>query len=142
ASNSVGTSAMLFYLAVYVFMVAGAFGVAALVGRTGDGRHSLDDYRGLGRTNPALSAALTVFLLAQAGVPFTSGFLAKFYVIGAAVSAHSYWLGLVAMLSSVITAFVYLRIVLAMYSEDPDDARPFRVPAAPRAALVLCVLAT
>ena len=53
-----------------------------------------------------------MFLLAQAGVPLTSGFLAKFYVIDAAVEAGSYWLGLVAMLSAVISAFLYLRIVL------------------------------
>jgi NADH-quinone oxidoreductase subunit N len=137
-----GTQAALFYLATYTFTVAGSFGIATIVGRTGDNAHRLEDYKGLSKRAPLLAIAFLVFLLAQAGVPFTSGFLAKFYVVGAAVSAHSYWLGLVAMLSSVITAFVYLRIVLAMYSEDPDDARPFRVPAGARTALVLCVLAT
>ncbi|MBI2705844.1 MAG: NADH-quinone oxidoreductase subunit N [Actinobacteria bacterium] len=151
ASNGVGTSALLFYLAVYVFMVAGAFGVAALVGRQGDGRHSLDDYRGLGRTNPLLSASLVVFLLAQAGVPFTSGFLAKFYAIGAAVSAGSTYLAVVAVISSVIAAFIYLRIIVAMYMSEGGDGgaelRPtpedhIRVPATAGFGIALCVLVT
>jgi len=121
AANPVGTSSMLFYLVVYVFMVAGAFGVAALVGRTGDSRHGLDDYRGLGRTNPAVAAVFTLFLLAQAGVPFTTGFLAKFFVIGAAVSAGSYYLAIVAVIASGIAAFIYLRIVVAMYMSEGGD---------------------
>jgi len=90
-----------------------------------------------------LAFALLVFLLAQAGVPFTSGFLAKFYVLGAAVDARSYWLALVAMLSSVISAYVYLRIVLAMYSDAPDEAAPpIRVPLGAKVAITVSVLAT
>ena len=72
--------AALFYLAAYTFMVAGTFGVVTVVGRRGDGHHALDDYRGLSRREPLLALAFTVFLLAQAGVPLTSGFFAKFYV--------------------------------------------------------------
>lgn len=138
-----GTSAVLFYLATYSATVAGSFGVATVVGRTGDNAHSLDDYKGLSRRSPFLAFSFLVFLLAQAGVPFTSGFLAKFYVLGAAVSAHSYWLALVAMLSSVISAFVYLRIVLAMYGEDPAEGAPsYRIPAGARAAIAISVILT
>ena len=57
----------------YTFLIAGTFGVVTLVGRKGDDHHSLDDYRGLARSRPVLALALTVFLLAQAGVPLTSG---------------------------------------------------------------------
>ena len=78
---------MLFYLAAYTFMIAGTFGVITVVGRTGDGAITSRDYRGLAQSNPLLSFVLTVFLLAQAGVPFTSGFFAKFYVIIASVDA-------------------------------------------------------
>ena len=138
-----GVQSTLFYLATYTFTVAGSFGIATVVGRRGDNAHQLADYKGLARRAPLLAFAFLVFLLAQAGVPFTSGFLAKFYVIGAAVDAHSYWLGLVAMLTSVISAFAYLRVVLAMYGSDPDEAAPrIPVPAGARAALVLSVLAT
>lgn len=138
-----GTQSALFYLATYSFTVAGSFGIATVVGRRGDNAHQLSDYAGLAERSPLLAGSFVIFLLAQAGVPFTSGFVAKFYVIGAAISAHSYWLGLVAMVSSVITAFVYLRIVLAMYGEDPDESRPrLKVPAGARAAIALSVLAT
>ena len=95
----------------------------------------------------------TVFLLAQAGVPLTSGFLAKFYVIDAAVEAGSFWLALVAMLSAVISAFLYLRIVLTMYVGTGDEERGRRAAACPpgrgsacpwrpAVALVVAVVAT
>ena len=134
AASAKGTASCLFYLAAYTFMVIGSFGVVTLVGRTGDARHSLDDYRGLGARRPVLAFAFTLLLLAQAGVPFTTGFFAKFYVVQAATEAHSYWLAIVAMVSAVIAAFLYLRIVLAMYASDADaaDTTPRRDPLAGR----------
>ena len=95
---------------------------------------------------PGLALTFAVFLLAQAGVPFTSGFLAKFYVIGAAVDADSYALAIIAMLSAVVSAFIYLRIIVAMYMTDTEEgAEPagrIRVPFAAGLALVLCILFT
>jgi NADH-quinone oxidoreductase subunit N len=140
-----GVQAALFYLATYTFLIAGTFGVITLVGRKGDGHHSLDDYRGLGRSRPGLALLLAVFLFAQAGVPLTSGFFAKFYVITAAVDGGSGWLAIVAMLSSVISAYLYLRITVSLYMSDADEA-----PAVPRLAipvgagisLGVCVIAT
>ena len=125
-----GVQAALFYLATYTFLIAGTFGVITLVGRKGDGHHSLDDYKGLGRSRPGLALLLAVFLFAQAGVPLTSGFFAKFYVITAAVDGGSAWLAIVAMLSSVISAFLYLRITVSLYMGDPDEeaAAPPRHP--------------
>ncbi len=152
AASDRGVSAALFYLAAYTFMVAGTFGVLTVVGRRGDGHHQLSDYAGLGRREPLLALALVVFLLAQAGTPLTSGFLAKFYVIDAAIESRSFWLALVAMLSAVISAFLYLRIILAMYGSSDDaetadgaaaTAGPrLRVPAAAGIALVIAVVAT
>ena len=143
AATDRGTEATLFYLATYAVTVAGSFGVVTVVGRTGDGAHALADYRGLARRSPLLAGAFLVLLLAQAGVPFTSGFLAKFYVIGAAVDARSFWLGLIAMLTSVISAFVYLRIVLAMYDSEADEAGPkLSVPVGARVAIAASVLVT
>ena len=143
AATDEGVQAAIFYLATYTFTVAGSFGVVTIVGRTGDNAHDLSDYKGLAKRAPLLAGAFLVFLLAQAGVPFTSGFLAKFYVIGAAIDSGSFPLGLVAMLSSVISAFVYLRIVLTMYSDDADEGAPtFTVPVGAKIAVVTCVLAT
>ena len=84
-----------------------------------------------------------MFLLAQAGVPLTSGFFAKFYVIDAAVDAESYALAVIAMVSAVIAAFLYLRVIVVMYLSEPEDgavepAGPrVRVPAAAAAGLVV-----
>jgi NADH-quinone oxidoreductase subunit N len=148
AASDDGVQAALFYLAAYTFMVAGTFGVATLVGRKGDGRHALEDYKGLGQTRPALALTLAIFLFAQAGVPLTSGFFAKFYVITAAVDAGSVWLALIAMLAAVIAAFLYLRIVVTMYMGDAEDESAaaatagITIPPGAVIALALCLLVT
>jgi len=134
AATGRGVQAVLFYLAAYTFMIAGTFAVITVVGRTGDGRHQLSDYKGLSHSNPVLALVLTVFLLAQAGVPFTSGFFAKFYVIVAAVDADSWVLALVAMVSAVIAAFLYLRLVVSMYMSTPEgdeDTAPAELEGGP-----------
>ena len=145
AATARGTSAALFYVLTYTFMIAGTFGVATIVAGKGDDRHGLDAYRGLSRRRPGLALAFTVFLLAQAGVPLTSGFMAKFYVIGSAVSAHSYALAIIAMISAVISAFVYLRVVVAMHMTDEteEEAGPrVRIPFAAGIALAASVAVT
>ncbi|HWH34048.1 MAG TPA: NADH-quinone oxidoreductase subunit N [Acidimicrobiales bacterium] len=129
AASDRGVAGALFYLLAYTFMAVGSFGVATLVGRRGDADHGLDAYRALASRRPVLALAFTVFLLAQAGVPLTSGFLAKFYVIGAAVEAGSYALAIIAMVSAVVSAFVYLRIIVAMYMGG--DAAGAPAPALP-----------
>ena len=86
---------------------------------------------------------MTVLLLAQAGVPLTSGFVAKFGVIQAAVEEHSYAIAIIAMVASVIAAFLYLRIMVSMWVTEPesgDAARePIRVPLWTGVALALSV---
>ena len=121
AATHRGTAAVVFYLAAYAFMVIGTFGVLTVVSGSGDRRTSLDDLDGLGARRPVLALVLTIFLLAQAGVPLTTGFVAKFEVIGAAVEARSFWLAVVAMVSAVVSAFLYLRIVLSVYLGSPAE---------------------
>jgi NADH-quinone oxidoreductase subunit N len=120
-----GAQALLYYLLAYTVMVAGTFGVMSLVGAgnagRGDGAHSLDDYVGLSRRRPLLAGLLAVLLFAQAGIPFTSGFLAKFQVIVAAVDSGASVLAGVAMLSAVVAAVLYLRIVVSMFLVDEPE---------------------
>ena len=127
----------LFYLLAYTVIVLGSFGVVMLVARSGDGDTSLDAYRGLSHRRPLLAFTFTVLLLAQAGVPLTAGFVAKFDVILAAVDARSYVLAIIAMLTAVIAAFLYLRIIVTMYmGDDATETAPLiRVP--PSAAVGL-----
>jgi NADH-quinone oxidoreductase subunit N len=145
AGSARGIAGSLFYLLAYTFMVLGSFAIVTVVGRRGDARHEVEAYRGLSSNRPALALAFTVLLMAQAGIPFTTGFLAKFYVIAAAVDSGSYILAVIAMLSAVVAAFFYLRVIIVMYSApaEGDDA-PARLPV-PRsvaAALVVAVAFT
>jgi NADH-quinone oxidoreductase subunit N len=140
ADSGLGVPSALVYLLAYAVMVAGTFGIVALVARRGDRDTSLDAFRGLGGQLPTLSLALTVLLVAQAGVPFTSGFIAKFGVIRAGVDEHSYALAIIAMVSSVIAAFLYLRIMVSVWMSDPSgDATPVRVPFSAGLAIFLAV---
>jgi len=144
AASDEGVQATLFYLAAYTFMVAGSFGIVTVVSRKGDVGNDLDDYRGLSRDKPVLALAFALFLFAQAGVPLTSGFFAKFYAITAAVEAGSTWLAIIAMLTAVIAAFLYLRIVVSMYMsvEEAGAPRTIRVPFAAALALSACAIVT
>ena len=139
AATERGVEAALFYLAAYTFMVAGSFGIVAIVSRKGDIGNSLDDYRGLSRDRPVLALAFALFLFAQAGVPLTSGFFAKFYVITAAIDAGSSGLAIVAMITAVIAAFLYLRIIVSMYMSVEDAPEPRSIPVPRAAALALCI---
>ena len=161
-----GLAGALFYLLAYTFLVIGTFSVITLVGGTGDSRHGLERYRGLARQRPLLAVALTILIMGQAGIPFTSGFFAKFYVLSAVVATGSAWayvLAVIAMLSTVIATFFYLRIILVTWSppaSDDDDAShavtamaggggtavltraEVEVPATTALALVACVAFT
>jgi NADH-quinone oxidoreductase subunit N len=124
AASVAGIAASLYYVFVYAFLVLGSFTVVALVSGRGDSDHDLDAYRGLGARRPLLALAFAVLLLAQAGAPFTTGFLAKLYVVQSAVRAHSYALAVIAMLSGAIAAAFYLRVVFLMYGSRTTGAGP------------------
>jgi NADH-quinone oxidoreductase subunit N len=119
AATDRGIEGALYYLFVYSFMVIGSFAVVTIVGGRGDTRHDLERYRGLASRRPVLAGSLAVLLMAQAGIPFTTGFLAKLEVISASVGAHSTALAVVAMVSAAVAAFFYLRVILVMYSSAP-----------------------
>jgi NADH-quinone oxidoreductase subunit N len=139
AATDRGIAAVVFYAAAYTFMVVGSFGVLSIVSGKGDRGTSLDDLNGLAGRNPMLAFALTLFLLGQAGVPLTTGFVAKFEIIGAAVDARSFWLAVVAMVSAVVSAFLYLRIVLSVYLGTADEDHRGPVVVHPTAALAVGV---
>ncbi len=119
-----GVSGVLFYLSVYILAVVGAFGVLALAGLRPEERWDLRSLAGLGRRNPVLGGAFAVFLLSLAGIPPTSGFMAKFYVFGAALSAGQTPLVLGAVLASAVAAFAYIRVVVALFLEEGEAEVP------------------
>jgi NADH-quinone oxidoreductase subunit N len=137
-----GVSSVLVYLLLYAVLVIGSFGVVTVVaGR--DDASDIGSFHGLAKRRPLLALAFTVFLLAQAGVPFTSGFIAKFGVISAAVDERSYALAIIAMVAAVIGAFVYLRIMVSMWASEPAaDAARLRVPLSSGLAIGLAAVFT
>jgi NADH-quinone oxidoreductase subunit N len=127
AGNDVGKAAILYYLAAYAVTNLGAFGVIALLGSRERSNDDLRDYAGLWHTHPALATLMTICLLSLGGFPPTAGFIAKWYVFSAAVGAGYYGLAIIGVLSSVVSVFFYLRIVVMMYMSD-RDARPVPAP--------------
>ena len=122
AGTREGVSSVLFYLLVYAFMSLGSFGVLAQLERRSHKAMALADLRGLGRRAPIPAGLMALFLLSLAGIPGTAGFMAKFAVFRAGIQAGQWALVVVAVVSSVIAAFFYIRVIVAMFMEpEPDE---------------------
>jgi NADH-quinone oxidoreductase subunit N len=135
-----GMPSVFIYVYLYDILIIGSFGVVAVVARQNGGDTSLDAFGGLSSRRPLLALGFTVLLLAQAGVPFTSGFVAKFSVIQAAVEERSYAIAVIGMVAAVVAAYVYLRIMIRMWLDAPADATPVRVPLSAGLAIAVTVL--
>ena len=121
AADLNGLSAALFYAISYVLTSLASFGVVLLLTREGFEADRLDDFKGLNQRSPWWAFIMLLVMFSLAGIPPTVGFYAKFAVIEAAVNAQFVWLAVAAVLTSVIGAFYYLRIVKLMYFDDPVD---------------------
>ncbi|APA98586.1 NADH-quinone oxidoreductase subunit NuoN [Nocardia seriolae] len=120
AANTAGVSSILFYLAVYGLGTLGAFAVVSLVrDENGDEATALPSWAGMGRRSPWLATIFSLFLLSFAGIPLTSGFIAKFGVFAAATSGEAATLVIVGVISSAIAAFFYIRVIVLMFFTDP-----------------------
>ena len=122
AGNETGVQGILLYLTIYVFMNIGTFACILAMRRQGRMVEEIDQLAGLSKTNPYLAAALAVFMFSMAGIPPLAGFFAKFYVFLAAIEAGLYVLTVIGLLTSVVGAYYYLRIVKLMYFDEPADA--------------------
>ena len=120
----------------------GALGIVALLGTRQNQHDELRDFAGLWRARPGLAGLMTIFLLSLGGLPPTAGFIGKWYIFSAAVQEGHYWLAIIGVLTSVISVFFYLRIVVMMYmTEGSERASPARAGAAAVAGLALAVIA-
>jgi NADH-quinone oxidoreductase subunit N len=146
ASTVVGIAAVLFYLAAYVLMKAGAFLVVAHLGQKGEKRLEIQDYAGLGSKQPVLAACFSLFMLSLLGLPATAGFLGKFLAFQAALDGRDprfLWLVVIAAINSVIGAYYYLRVIVAMYFWEPNkDYVPAKVAPTLTAALFVAAAGT
>ncbi len=122
AGNEIGVQGILLYLTIYLFMNMGTFACILAMRRQGRMVEDIDALAGLSKTNPYMALAIAVFMFSMAGVPPLAGFFAKFYVFLAAIEAGLYVLTVVGLLTSVIGAYYYLRIVKIMYFDEPAEA--------------------
>jgi NADH-quinone oxidoreductase subunit N len=125
AAREVATEAILFYLVAYAAVNLGGFGAMAALARDRREPLALSDFNGLAERRPTLAAAMTVFLISLTGLPVSAGFVGKFYLFSAAVGAGYAILAVVGMLTSVISAYYYLRVVVAMYMHEPTGEDPW-----------------
>ena len=118
-----GLSATMNYLLFYGFMNMGAFAILILCSSPGVHHESLNDYRGLAKTNPMAAAMMLIFMFSLTGIPPTAGFIGKFYLLKAALAAGFTYTVLLAVIFSAISAFFYLRVVRYMYMSDPEETQ-------------------
>ena len=138
---TLGASGVLFYLAAYALTNLGAFfAIVAITTRTG--AEDIDSFAGMWRRSPVMALALTVCMWSLTGLPVSAGFLAKIYIFDAAVEADLFWLVIVGVLNTAISAYYYLGVVRQMFASDEEvPERPVRAPVYVQAAVALAALA-
>ncbi|MEJ1975403.1 MAG: NADH-quinone oxidoreductase subunit NuoN [Acetobacteraceae bacterium] len=123
-----GIQGVMIYLTVYVFMSVGVFACIIAMRRRGVSLEKISDLAGLARTDPMLALAFAVFMFSMAGIPPFSGFFGKLYVFYAAVQAGYWTLAVIGVLTSVVGAYYYLRVIKVMYFDDAQPAFDLRSP--------------
>lgn len=122
SSNSIeGTTAVVYFLLIYAFSNLAAFGVASVIAEK-TGKENIDDYRGLYKNNPLLSWILALALFSLAGIPPTSGFFGKLFLITAGAAKANYWFIIVAALNMIISLYYYLRVIRAVFIDKNELA--------------------
>ena len=128
-------AAVLFYLASYAFVSVGAFTVLSELGGRGERYLKTEDFAGLGTRQPFAAAMMALFLLSFLGLPITAGFFGKLYIFKAAVRSNLLWLAILMAVNSVLGAYYYLKVIMAMYMHEykgtePADSRGLSATAA------------
>ncbi|MCF4164579.1 NADH-quinone oxidoreductase subunit NuoN [Zavarzinia compransoris] len=127
AGGEEGIRGVLVYMAIYLVMTLGTFGVLLVMRKDGKAVETIQDFAGLGRSHPWLAFVMAAFMFSLAGIPPLAGFFAKFYVFISAIEQGLYVLSVIGMLASVVSAFYYLRVVKIMYFDAPEGA-PLELP--------------
>jgi NADH-quinone oxidoreductase subunit N len=140
AGTEAGVRGVLVYMAIYLVMNVGTFCCILAMRRTGRMVEGIDDLAGLARTHPLVAMAMAAMMFSMAGIPPLAGFFGKFYIFVAAIDAGLITLAVIGVLTSVVGAFYYLRIIKIMYFEEPVDAFDGKLPGEVRTILVAATL--
>lgn len=116
-----GAAAVMLYMTIYMIMSIGVFGIILLMRRGGLAVELIDDLAGLSRTNPALGWIMAFLMFSMSGIPPLAGFFGKLFIFESAIAAGSYYLAVIGVLSSVVAAYYYLRIIKVMFFDEPAD---------------------
>lgn len=135
-----GVAAVLVYMAIYMVMTAGTFGIVMNMRRNGHALELISDLAGLSRHAPTMAYALALLMFSMSGIPPLAGFFGKFMVFKAAVDAEMYGLAVFGVLTSVVAAYYYIRIIKVMFFDEPVEKFDGSVPFARRAVIALSVL--
>ncbi len=142
AGTPAGIKAVLIYLTLYIFMSVGTFGFVLFMRRAGQQVESLDDLRGLSKTNPRGALFMLIMMFSMAGIPPFAGFYGKMFVFLSAMEVGLYTLAVVGVLTSVIAAFYYLKVVKLLYFDEPVLGLERHVPLMSQVTLLICALVT
>ncbi len=123
SANQAGVAGALFYLVAYAFTNLGAFAVLAAMARQSGEDQTFPTYRGLYRRSPALAVMMMIFMLSLTGIPLTGGFIGKYYLFLSAIEANLIWLAVIGVLTSVVSAFFYLRVIVDMFMREAEPGR-------------------
>ncbi len=137
--KELGLSSVMYYLFAYMVMNLGAFGVLAYLSKDGKECETFDDISGLWRRKPLTAIALGIFMFSLAGIPPTIGFFAKYRVFLSAVKAEFYWLAIIGILNSVISAYYYLRVLVYAYMREEKAEFPQFKPTSAVALTILTI---
>lgn len=119
AGSQAGVTGVIIYMTVYMVMTLGTFAcIMAMRRKEGETVEAVDDLAGLSQTNPFMAVMLTALMFSLAGIPPLAGFFGKYFVFLAAIEAKLYWLAIIGILSSVVGAYYYLRVVKVMWFDE------------------------
>ncbi len=122
SADNFSGNVILYYLAAYAVGTLGMFAALSYLGGEGEKRQSFDDFKGLALVRPYSAAAITIFLLSMAGIPPTAGFMGKFFVITSAIDAGQIALAVFGIISSILSMWYYLRLIISMYFHEATDS--------------------
>lgn len=120
AGNDRGWTGILFYITAYMFMQIGSFVIVSIIENKEEKNLDLDDYAGLSKSHPVLAALMGLFMLSLAGIPPMAGFFGKYYLFTAAIESGFTWLTIVAVISSIISVYFYIGLIVYMYFKDKE----------------------
>jgi len=138
--NQQGVSALINYLVIYVIMNLGVFACIIIMKRSNESVESINDLKGLGKSHPLMALIFTILMLSMAGIPPLAGFLGKFFIFSAAIKSGLYTLSIIGVITSVVGAFYYIRIIKIIYFDELIEELDNDIPKAIKYTLGLSVL--